>query len=73
MAEHATIIKISQFDGTNFSNWKYRVGTLLDERGLRKYIEKSLDDISTDNLSTQERNGIRLEEMHLDSGTNNSR
>lgn len=38
------------------------VGTLLDERGLRKYIEKSLDDISTGNLSTQERDGIRHKE-----------
>lgn len=37
--------KIIQFDGTNFSNWKYRLGILLDEKGLRKYIEQNLSDI----------------------------
>lgn len=45
MAENTAIVKIQQFDGTNFSNWKFRVGILLDERGLRKYIEEKLDDI----------------------------
>lgn len=41
----SNITKIQQFDGTNFSNWKYRVGVLLDEKGLRKYIEKTLDEV----------------------------
>lgn len=44
----SSITKIQQFDGTNFSNWKYRVGILLDEKGLRKYIEKSLETILTE-------------------------
>lgn len=38
-------IKIPLFDGTNFSNWKYRVGILLDERGLKQYIEEDLANI----------------------------
>lgn len=29
MTETTTVIKIPLFDGTNFSNWKYRVGILL--------------------------------------------
>lgn len=37
--------KIIQFDGSNFSNWKYRLGILLDEKGLRKYIEQELSDL----------------------------
>lgn len=44
----SNITKIPQFDGTNFSNWKYRVGVLLDEKGLRKYIEKTLEVILTE-------------------------
>lgn len=39
---NSTIAKIPPFDGTNFSNWKFRVGILLDERGLRKYIDSDL-------------------------------
>lgn len=61
MAEHITTIKIPQFDGTNFNNWKYRVGILLDERGLRRYIEENLDDILT-SVEAEQRGGIILEE-----------
>lgn len=42
ISEHTKII---QFDGSNFNNWKYRLGILLDEKGLRDYIEKSLSEI----------------------------
>lgn len=45
MAEASTTMKIPQFDGTNFSNWKYRVGTLLDEKGLKLYIENDISDL----------------------------
>lgn len=61
MAEHITTIKIPQFDGTNFNNWKYRVGILLDERGLRRYIEENLNDILT-TVEAEQRGGIILEE-----------
>lgn len=43
--EAARAIKIPLFDGTNFSDWKYRVGILLDERGLKQYIEEDLANI----------------------------
>lgn len=48
--------KVIQFDGTNFSNWKYRLGILLDEKDLRKYLDESLDDIlaGTDAASRDE-------------------
>lgn len=36
---------IIQFDGKNFSNWKYRLGILLDEKGLKRYVEHKLVDI----------------------------
>lgn len=53
--------KIVQFDGTNFSNWKYRLGVLLDEKGLRKYIEESLADILS-SIEATEREKYRKEE-----------
>lgn len=37
--------RVIQFDGTNFGNWKYRLGILLDEKGLKEYIIEKLDDI----------------------------
>lgn len=37
--------KIAVFDGTNFSNWKFRLTVLLEERDLKQFIEKDLDTI----------------------------
>jgi len=55
------IVKIQQFDGTNFGNWKYRLGIPLDEKGLRKFVEKDLTENLSD-ASTSEQDSIRLEE-----------
>lgn len=33
---------IPLFDGTNYNNWMFRLTTLLDEKDLLKFIEKSL-------------------------------
>lgn len=57
----SNITKIQQFDGTNFSNWKYRVGVLLDEKGLRKFIEKTLDVILTE-VEPAKREEAKVEE-----------
>lgn len=35
--------KVKQFDGTNFSNWKYRVGILLEEKNLEKFLKDPLE------------------------------
>lgn len=32
-----------QFDGNNFSNWKYRIRTILEEKELLDYIEEKLE------------------------------
>lgn len=45
MEDNKTTYKIPLFDGRNFSNWKYRVGILLDEKDLKNFIEEKLDDI----------------------------
>lgn len=37
--------KIAVFDGTNFSNWKFRLTVLLEERDLKQFIEKDMDTI----------------------------
>lgn len=37
--------EIPLFDGTNFNNWKFRVEIALEERGLLKYVENSLEDL----------------------------
>lgn len=56
--------KIVQFNGTNFGNWKYRLSVLLDERGLKKYIEEDLADILQE-AEADKRSGIRLEEKKM--------
>lgn len=38
--------RIPRFDGTNFSNWKFRIETYLDEKDLLKYVEQDLSSIS---------------------------
>lgn len=53
--------KIVQFNGTNFGNWKYRLSVLLDERGLKNYIEEDLAEI-LQAAEADQRNAIRLEE-----------
>lgn len=35
-----------QFDGNNFSNWKYRVRAILDEKDILDYIERTLETIT---------------------------
>ncbi|KAK9716797.1 protein of unknown function (DUF4219) [Popillia japonica] len=35
--------KIPVFDGNNYSNWKFRVQTLLEAQDLSSYIEKEVD------------------------------
>lgn len=58
--------RVIQFDGTNFGNWKYRLGILLDEKGLKEYIIETLDDIlsskeaSTHELIKQEKSCISI-------------
>lgn len=59
--ESSSIIKMPLFDGTNFSNWKYRVGILLDEKNLRKYIDEDLSNILT-SVNAADRDKIKLEE-----------
>lgn len=62
MADNTTTtIKIPQFDGTNFSNWKYRVGILLDEKGLRVFIQEDLVNILGSTEAGQ-REAVKLQE-----------
>lgn len=56
------VTKISQFDGTNFSNWKYRVGILLDEKELKQFIETPLADILEAEKTATEHPKIKLKE-----------
>ena len=58
--EHTS--KIAQFDGTNFGNWKYRLSILLDEKGLRKFIEDELKNILRAEINQTLHGGIKKEE-----------
>lgn len=63
MMDSNHIMKIPQFDGTNFDNWKYRVGILLDEKNLRRYIEEDITKIlASAAADKRDENDIRLEE-----------
>lgn len=54
--------RMIQFDGTNFINWKYRLEILLDEKDLKKYIERKLIDILADEDDSAKKDGIKKEE-----------
>jgi hypothetical protein len=45
MASEEDKFKVSVFDGTNYSNWKFQIEMLSDEKELLKYIQKPLHDI----------------------------
>jgi len=49
--------KIPLFDGTNYSNWKFRMQVLLEEHDLIDFINKPLDiltgDLSAETAETQ--------------------
>lgn len=45
-----------QFDGTNFNNWKFRIGVLLDDKGLRKPLQDILAGTSAENRDAEKRN-----------------
>jgi len=34
-----------QFDGTNFSNWKFRIQTFLEEKQLIEYVDEDYEQI----------------------------
>jgi len=72
MMENTQVVKVQQFDGTNFGNWKYRLGTplptyLLDEKSLRKFIEKDFAE-NLSGISASEQNTIGIEEKKCMSG-----
>lgn len=50
-----------QFDGSNYSHWKYRMEILLEERALKGYIEHELVEILA-RVQVQERDKMRHEE-----------
>lgn len=57
--------KVPLFDGTNFSNWKFRMETLLDEHDLTDFIEKSVTqmvELRTTDTTNFERNAITIAE-----------
>lgn len=42
--------RIYQFTGVNFSNWKYRLITFLEEKGLEQFLTKDVQAILDENL-----------------------
>lgn len=64
MAEENTTIyrKFVQFDGTNWNSWKFRVGVLLDEKNMTKYIEEELDDLLEQTIDDEDEMKCIMEE-----------
>lgn len=54
--------RVVQFDGTNFNNWKYRLEILLDEKGLKQFIEEKLDDILDKEVQESQHEAIKKKE-----------
>ncbi|KAK9731139.1 Zinc knuckle [Popillia japonica] len=44
MAKNVSVHNFPQLNGANFSNWKFRVECLLDEKGVKKTVECLLDE-----------------------------
>lgn len=56
MAEENIVKRYYQFDGTNYSNWKYRVQIVLEEKDLLEYIKRDLATIMESASETEKRN-----------------
>ncbi|KAK9701352.1 protein of unknown function (DUF4219) [Popillia japonica] len=49
--------KIPVFDGNNYSNWKFRVQTLLEAQDLSSYIEKEVD-LTDEEIKKKDRKSV---------------
>lgn len=54
--------KFVQFDGTNWSSWKFRVSVLLEEKNLNRYVEENWDDILASTIDDEDEVKCILEE-----------
>ena len=53
---------VYQFTGVNFSNWKYRITTYLEEKGLDQFLTKTADSIIGEILLQEEEMNIKISE-----------
>lgn len=67
MIEEVEKYQIPLFDGTNFSNWKFRMETLLNEMDLMGYVEKPyiemVDIPESKNATEQRRRAKQIEDF----------
>lgn len=54
--------KVPLFDGTNYSNWKFRMEVLLDEMDLLNIIQEPMDDSKLDKGNPQELQAVKKKE-----------
>lgn len=62
MEEDKFNVKLHIFDGTNFSNWKFRLLTALDEHELTVFVENDLASILALATSSEQRDKLKLKE-----------
>lgn len=66
--EKSDIIKLSIFDGNNFSNWKFRTDILMRDYVIESFLTKSANEyveilvLETDTAAIQRENNKKKEE-----------
>lgn len=58
---------IANFDGTNFSNWKFRIETRLEELDLLTFVNTHLSDLYTDEMTADEQEKLRKKDSRCKS------
>ncbi|CAL1681121.1 unnamed protein product [Lasius platythorax] len=57
--------KVPPFDGTNYSNWKFRIETLLDKMDLLDVIQEPLDKLIQNLRDSQEAAQIKATKENI--------
>lgn len=61
MTSNEHTIQFPKFDGKNYSQWKFRMDLLLEEKQLKIFVESTLDDAIKNNKNP----GIKEEDMRV--------
>lgn len=62
MAGDKETTPVPKFDGKNFSQWKFRVGLVLEEKQMKQFVEKDLDTLIAQKQKDTTEQELRIRE-----------
>lgn len=58
-------IQIPKFDGKNFTQWKFRVDLLLEEKNLKLFVESDLDSLEEKAKNDNEKEQLIIVKLNV--------